>query len=304
MRPSILIVEQEGGTITRILHNLEHTQAFVASTSDVALQLALREMPSLIILDRMFPNMDAYQLIRKIRDHPKSLHIPLIVVSSIASLTDEIHAYELGADSYIVSSRPDQLLALVRRHLRRIEQSALSPLTRLPSGVQLEHALDYKLQGANPWSLLYLDLDNFKAFNDTYGFLIGNNMILLVSTICWNVVHEFGNSDDLVGHVGGDDFIIVTTPDREPLLCTQITERFSAESAFLYFQEDLDNCSIRGVDRKGRSCRFPLISLSIGVVSCCSCTSDEVGVLAAEAKHHAKYLSKLLLADPFAQKSV
>ncbi len=304
MRPSILIAEREGGNITRILRNLEQTQTFVASTSDAAVQIALQEMPSLIILDRMLPNMDTYQVIQQIRAHPKSIHIPLIVVSPKASLTDEIYAYELGVDSYLVSSCPDQLLALVRRHLRRIEQSTLSPLTRLPSGVQLEHALDYKLQGLAPWSLLYLDLDNFKAFNDTYGFLIGNDMIILVGTICWHVVHEFGNSDDLVGHVGGDDFVIVTTPDRESFLCTQIVERFSTESAFLYCQEDLVNGSINGVDRKGRSCRFPLISLSIGVVSCRSCTSDEVGALAAEAKHHAKYLSKLLLTDPFAQKSL
>lgn len=293
---SILVVEGEG-FIARLLEEhlgLEGYHTDMVLNGDDAVQFALREMPSLIILDIMLPGVD-YGVIQRLRDHPKTMHIPIIVLSAYSSLSDKVRAYELGVDSYLVKPySPDELLAHVRRHLRRLQQSSLSPLTRLPGGLQLERAIDYKLHSSGPWSVLYLDLDNFKAFNDAYGFMIGNDMILLVGDICQRVVYESGNVDDFVGHVGGDDFVIVTTPDREKVLCSRIIALFNDESALLYRQEDLERRSISGVDRKGRPYQFPLVSLSIGIVSDqlrCSRNVDEVGTLTAEAKRLAKQSS-------------
>ena len=119
-------------------------------------------------------------------------------------------------------------------------------------------------------------------------------MILLVSRICQRVVYEYGNADDFIGHVGGDDFIIVTTPDRARILYRHILARFKEESASLYHREDLERGSISGVDRKGRPYQFPLVSLSIGVVSGQvrnPQSLEEIGPLAAEAKRNAKQSS-------------
>ena len=152
-------------------------------------------------------------------------------------------------------------------------------------------AINYKLGKMKPWSILYLDLDNFKAFNDVYGFLAGNDMILLVGRICQNVVYKYGNSDDFVGHVGGDDFVVLTTPDRVNTLCMQVTAGYKEESTTLYRPEDLRCGSISGVDREGRPYQFPLVSLSIGVVNnqiYMPHSIQEVSYLAAEAKRHAK----------------
>ena len=291
---SILVVEGEG-FIARLLEEhlgMEGYQTVMVLNGDDAVQFALREMPSLIILDIMLPGVDGYGVIQRLRDHPKSMHIPMIVLSSYGSLNDKVRAYELGVDSYLVKPySSDELLAHIRRHLRRMLQSSLSPLTRLPGGLQLERAIDHKLHSSGPWSVLYLDLDNFKAFNDAYGFMVGNDMILLVGKVCQRVVYELGNVDDFVGHVGGDDFVIVTTPDREKILCKHILERFNEESALLYRQEDLERGSISGVDRKGRPYQFPLVSLSIGIVSDqlrFACNTEEVGTLTAEAKRRAK----------------
>src|SRR5205085_4157213 len=129
------------------------------------------------------------------------------------------------------------------------------------------------------------------AFNDAYGFLAGNDMILLVGRICQNVVYKYGNSDDFVGHVGGDDFVVLTTPDRVNTLCMHVTARYKEESTTLYRPEDLIRGSISGVDRKGRPYQFPLVSLSIGVVNnqlCRPHSIQEVSYLAAEAKRNAK----------------
>ncbi len=291
---SILVVESEG-LITKLLVDAPEIDGFkiitVFNCKD-ALLYALRNIPILIIVDFLLPGLDGYDLIRTLRDHPKSMHVPIVVVSPRNSLADKVRALDLGVDSYITSPfNGDELLAHVRRQLRRGQQSFLSPLTRLPGGLQLERAIDYKLSTEDPWSILYIDLDNFKAFNDVYGFLAGNHMILLVSHICQRVVLEHGNADDFVGHIGGDDFLIVTTPDRATILYRQILELYKRESITLYTPDDLSRGSIIGVDRKGRPYQFPLVSLSIGIISDqvqIPHNVNEIGTLAAEAKRNAK----------------
>lgn len=291
---NILVVEDER-LIARLLKEtleIEGYETVTVLNGEDAVQFALRETPHLILLDILLPGIDGYEVIRRLREHPKSMHIPIIVLSAFSSPSDKARAFELGVDGYITKPfNVDELLACVRRQLRRTQQSSLSPLTRLPGGIQLERAITYKLNSGDPWSVLYLDLDNFKAFNDVYGFLAGNTMILLVAEICQRMVHEYGNTDDFVGHIGGDDFVILTTPDRVKTLCRSILACYKEESAPLYHREDLERGSINGVDRKGRPYQFPFVSLSIGIVSNQmrnSCSIEEIGPLAAEAKRHAK----------------
>ncbi len=298
---SILVVEREKVIAQIIMDHLGHEgyQVTVVLNGDGAVQCALREIPSLVILDVTLLEGDCYRIIQRLRNHPKCMHIPIIVISARASLSEKIRAYEVGVDSYLTKPlNLGELFAHMRRHLRRMQQSSLSPLTHLPGGIQLECALDAKIRSRDPWSVLYLDLDNFKAFNDVYGFLAGNDMILLVGNICQDVVYEYGNVDDFVGHVGGDDFVIVTTPEREKFLCGRILARYKEESKLLYRREDLECGSINGSDRRGRPFQFPLVTLSIGVVSdrfhCSPHAVDEIGSVAAEAKRRAKQSSNNL----------
>ncbi|MBV9710826.1 MAG: diguanylate cyclase [Ktedonobacteraceae bacterium] len=299
---SILVVEGEE-LISSLLNDelaSEEYHTVGVLNGDDAVQFALREVPLLVIFNLSPSAMDSYEAIRRLRSHPKSMHIPIILLSSSSSVTLKVHALEAGVDNYIFNPAPsgplplevvDELLACVRSQLRRAQLCSLSPLTLLPGGLQLERAIDSKLNSADPWSILYLDLDNFKAFNDVYGFLAGNNMILLVGHICQRVVYEDGNTDDFIGHVGGDDFVVVTTPDRSYTLCRNILARYKQESTLLYRQDDLERGTISGVDRKGRPYQFPLVSLSIGVVSSQGRrlhSTDEIGTLVAEAKRHAK----------------
>jgi diguanylate cyclase (GGDEF)-like protein len=291
---NILVIEDER-LIARLLKDIlevEGYQAISIFNGEEAVQFALRDAPQLIILDIMLPGIDGYEVIRRLREHPKSMHIPIIVLSAYSSPTDKAHAFDLGVDGYITKPfNADELLACVRRQLIRMQQSSLSPLTLLPGGLQLERAINYKINGVDPWSILYLDLDNFKAFNDVYGFLAGNSMILLVGQICQQVARDHGNVEDFVGHVGGDDFVVVTTPDRVKILCYQILIRYKKESQALYHPDDRERGTISGVDRKGRPYQFPLVSLSIGVVSSqfhYPHSLEEIGALAAEAKRRAK----------------
>jgi len=284
--------------IARLLKEIleiESYQVTIVLNGEDAVRFTLHETPQLIIVDMMLPGIDGYEVIRRLRNHPKIMHIPIIALSALGEPIDKIRAYDGDVDGYITKPfNTDELLARVRRELRRTQQSYLSPLTGLPGGLQVVRAINYKLSSSDPWSILYLDLDNFKAFNDVYGFLTGNEMILLVSSICQKVVYEYGNTDDFVGHIGGDDFVVVTAPDRANNLCMHISNRYKEESALLYRSEDLRRGSISGVDRKGRPYQFPLVSLSIGVVNNQQCkpyTIQEVSYLAAEAKRNAKQSS-------------
>ena len=294
---SILVVEREETTTWIIQDYLgrEGYQVTTVLTCDEAVQYALREIPHLVILDVVLLGVDYYRIIQRLRSHPKCMHIPIIVISARASLSEKIRAYEAGVDSYLTMPlNPEELLVHIHCQLRRMQQRTLSPLTRLPGGVQLEWALDTKIRSLDPWSILYLDLDNFKVFNDAYGFLAGNDMILLVGNICQRVVYEYGNVDDFVGHIGGDDFVIVTTPEREKTLCRHILALYKEESTLLYRQEDRKRGSISGIDRNGHLFQSPLVSLSIGVVSDrfhCSHAIDELSPVTAEAKRRAKQSS-------------
>jgi diguanylate cyclase (GGDEF)-like protein len=295
--PSILVVENEN-VITREIQaklGCDGYRTILLFDGDDIIQCVLREIPSLVILDATLVGCETARIIQRLRDHPKCMHIPIMVVSAQVSLREKIHAYEIGVDSYLVKPlNLEELLAHTKRHLMRMQQSTLSPLTYLPGGLQVEHVLENKICSREPWSILYLDLDNFKAFNDIYGFLVGNGMIMLVGNVCQEVVYEYGNADDFVGHIGGDDFVVVTTPDREKLLCHHILTRYKQESIVLYHRSDLERGTISGVDRKGRPFQFPLVTLSIGVVSdysCCTHAVSEISYLTAEAKRRAKQSS-------------
>jgi diguanylate cyclase (GGDEF)-like protein len=290
----ILVVEDEQ-LIARLLKETLQIEGYNAVTvlnGEDAVQFALCETPHLIILDLMLPGIDGYEVVRRLHTHPKTMHIPILVLSALGEPKDKVSAFEVGVDDYITKPfHTDELLARVRAQLRRVEQNFLSPLIGLPGGFQVEVAIKYKLNSMEPWSMLYLDLDNFKAFNDVYGFLTGNDMIRLVGRICQRVVRQYGNPDDFVGHVGGDDFVVVTTPERAQILCRHICDQYKEESIAFYRPEDLRRGSISGVDRKGRSYQFPLISLSIGVVNnqiWQPHSIQEMSYLAAEAKNHAK----------------
>jgi diguanylate cyclase (GGDEF)-like protein len=290
----ILVVEDEqliAGLLKETLQ-IEGYNAVTVLNGEDAVQFALYETPHLIILDLMLPGIDGYEVVQRLHTHPKTMHIPIIVLSSLGEPKDKISAFDVGVDDYITKPfHTDELLARVRAQLRRVQQNFLSPLIGLPGGFQVEVAIKYRLNSMAPWSMLYLDLDNFKAFNDAYGFLTGNDLIRLVGRICQRQVRKYGNLDDFVGHVGGDDFIVVTTPERAHILCRNICDQYKEDSIAFYRPEDLRRGTIIGVDRKGRPYQFPLISLSIGVVNnqfWQPHSIQEMSYLAAEAKYYAK----------------
>jgi len=177
--------------------------------------------------------------------------------------------------------------------LRNLEEKNLetSPLTRLPGGVSIEKVLDNRINTQTPFGFCLMDLDNFKAFNDRYGYAKGNQLIKSTAMTIQKVVSEFGAEDDFVGHIGGDDFVLISTPERCGKICDEIISDFNKNISEYYNPEDNTRGYIVGEDRQGKRTFFPLASISIAVVTDSEKKIDsfiKVGEIAAELKEYAK----------------
>ena len=258
-------------------------------------RLAQDRAPSLILIDLAMPRMDGYEAIRQLRNDTRTAHVPMLILTARTDAKDIVIGFETGADDYIAKPFDIiELLARVKSHLRRSAQRpVLNPLTGLPGGVLLTQAIRDRLACKRPFALLYADLDNFKAFNDIYGFSRGDQAILFVASTIQRVMAAHGAAEDTIGHIGGDDFAILTTPDRAELICRALISTFDEEVLQLYDPEDRQRGYISGADRYGILRRFGLMSISIGVVTTHRrgfSDQESLTRVAAEMKHHAKAL--------------
>ncbi len=189
-----------------------------------------------------------------------------------------------------------EAFAMMASRLQNLEEMYLdaSPLTRLPGGVAIENILKKKIAQQKLFAFCLMDIDNFKSFNDHYGYAKGNELIQNTAAIIEKAVLTHGNSDDFVGHIGGDDFVVITTPDHCIKICEIIVEQFDATTPDSYSPEDRNRGFIIGENRQGQEVKFPLASLSVAVVSNQTRPLEnhiQVGEIAAEIKEHAKSLS-------------
>lgn len=166
----------------------------------------------------------------------------------------------------------DNLEQHIRAMMRKIQESQqlcldASPLTRLPGNIAIEQVLKEKMDKGEKFALCYIDLDDFKAFNDRYGYARGSELIKLTGEIIYTAKHDHGDPEDFIGHIGGDDFVVITAPENVDIICPAIIAAFDRVVPDLYDEEDRQRGSFEGVDRYGVTRRFSLISISIAVVS-------------------------------------
>jgi GGDEF domain-containing protein len=183
------------------------------------------------------------------------------------------------------------------KRLRKLEEMYLdaSPLTRLPGGIAIENVLKKRLESGQPVAFCVLDLDNFKAFNDRYGYANGSEVIKETAKIIENVVKSRGTFEDFVGHVGGDDFVVITTPDHMREIAGEIISQFDQRVPEYYDADDRQRGFILGKTRQGIEMEFPIMTISIAIV-----TNEnrqlvnplEASEIAAELKDYAKTMPK------------
>jgi diguanylate cyclase (GGDEF)-like protein len=168
-----------------------------------------------------------------------------------------------------------------------------SPLTRLPGNMAIEQVLQGKMERGEKFALCYIDLDDFKAYNDRYGYAKGSDLIKMTGEVLYRAKDEYAETQDFVGHIGGDDFVLITSPDIVEQVCKAIISEFDSLISDYYHADDVEKGFIEGTDRYGVKRRFSVMSISIAVVSDVkrSFTSPiEIAKVATEIKDYVKSL--------------
>jgi diguanylate cyclase (GGDEF)-like protein len=268
----ILVVDDDADVARFIEVNLRAAgyEVHVASDGEEALAKAVEIRPDLILLDVMMPMLDGYEVAQRLRRDARTNSCSIIMLTAKALSADKVLGLSSGADDYIIKPfDPVELLARVRGTLRRArEMRALSPLTGLPGNIRIQEEIR-RLVGEEPqaFGVLYLDLDNFKAYNDHYGFVRGDRAIQATARLIAEVVNDLGAQNAFIGHVGGDDFVIIVPPHLAEPSAEALSKRFDEEVPRLYDPLDHERGYVEVEDRQGTLQRFPLLSVSIGGVT-------------------------------------
>jgi diguanylate cyclase (GGDEF)-like protein len=292
---SILVVDDDP-IIARLLEIELLSSGYtvqLASSGELALEIAQERRPDLILLDVMMPGMDGFEVARRLRSDPRTLPVSIIMLTATGLSANRLEGLNAGADDYIVKPfDTPELLARVKGVLRRAkEMRSQSPLTGLPGYVRIEEEIEHHIADSDEFAVLYADVDNFKAFNEHYGFDRGDDVLRHTGHMIRDVAEEIGGPSTFVGHVGGDDFVLVTTPGVAVALAEGIIERFDAAAPSYYEAGDRERGYIEVENRRGDLQRFAILSISIGIASSVRRAFThyaEVVAVAAEMKEFTK----------------
>ncbi len=240
-----------------------------ADSGAEGLARASTNQPDLILLDVMMPDVDGYEVCFKLRSNPATVNIPIVMLTALGEIGERVRGMQMGADDYITKPfDPRELRSRVDAHLRRSARDlSASPLTKLPGNPIIEQVLRARLASSEPLAAMYVDLTHFKSYNDEYGWLRGDDVIRMLGQQILDVVREIGGKDDFIGHVGGDDFVIITTPERAKPLAEDLIRRFDASIPQSYNEVDRARGYVEVTDRQGQPFHAPIATLAIAIVS-------------------------------------
>jgi PleD family two-component response regulator len=240
-KQTLLIVEDDLD-VAEMLAAYFNVQGYHVSTTDLgekAVDICRAKLPDLAILDIRLPDIDGYEVARRLRTTQRTQEIPIIFLTEKRNRSDRLHGLKLGADDYITKPFDVQELRLrVRNSLRRSVQGALTnPVTLLPDGALVDERLRECL-GGDGWALLIISLQNLDHFREDYGFIASDDILRAISLMIHNAVRQAGGSDDFVGHLHRQDFILVTSPAYVDGLEERIRTRLEQSIDYFYPLKD------------------------------------------------------------------
>lgn len=254
---------------------------------------ALRNIPTLIIIDEDNINRNIEELCSTIRSNEDNSITPIIVLSSNGDKEHRIEILKSSVEYYIRRPIDQDYLYYTIKNLTNLmyNNRRFSPLTGLPGNVQIHAELKKRLFNNECFALVYLDLDNFKAYNDVYGFIKGDEIIKFTAKTIVRNIHSLKDNNYFVGHIGGDDFVAIISPTNYDELCQNIIQDFDTNVLNYFTKEDRQKGYIEVANRKGILEDFPLTSISIGIVDVEPgrfFNILEIGEIGAQVKHLAK----------------
>ncbi|MCK5429892.1 MAG: response regulator [Anaerolineales bacterium] len=266
----LLVVEDDFdiANMLRIYFTGQQYDVDIAPRGSDALEKTRQNLPHLIILDIMLPDIDGFEVCRILRTNSRTSHVPIIFLTQKDERSDKLQGLELGADDYITKPFDIEELKLrVHRAITRAEQQSLTdPRSGLPSGRLIEEQLRriIRQQGC---ALMDIRLNHYQSFREVYGFVAGDDALRFTAMLMGEVVDDFGSPNDFIGHAGDDNFIIISTEEAIPEISQTLRTRFAEEVLTHYNFLDREQGYIVTVDESGNKKEAPLMTMAIGTVS-------------------------------------
>ncbi len=267
----ILVVEDDFdiSNMLRIYFTGQGYEVQVAPRGAEALTATRQQLPKLIVLDIMLPDMNGYDVCRELRTTTRTSHIPIIFLTQRDERSDKIAGLELGADDYITKPFDIEELKLrVQNAIAAAErQNQIDPRSNLPTGRLIEEHLRNLMHEEQDWTYIDMKINTFDPFTEVYGFVAGDEVVRFMALLIGEVIDAMGTSNDYVGHPGRDNFVLITHAQDGDKLKQNLAKRFNEEVKQHYSFIDREREYILAPTSDGGEKQTPLMSLSLGSVS-------------------------------------
>jgi diguanylate cyclase (GGDEF)-like protein len=291
----VLVVEDDPEVVaflSKLLNYLGY-EVFRVSDGAEALRWLCQKLPDVIITDILMPHMDGLRFCRALRRDPRTCLIPVIMLSARAELQERLEGFRAGADDYLV--KPFDVLELKARLesivLRSQREIWCNPISHLPGSPGIEAEVNRRLEQERPFAFAYIDIDDFKAYNDVYGYHAGDQVIKDLAGLLMEFSISSAFTEAFSGHIGGDDFIFLGAPAYLAAVLPRLLRRFDTAAPHYYSPEHREQGGIVAPNRQGETQFFPRMRLSVGVVSTAMRRIThyaQLAEIASELKHHVK----------------
>jgi len=272
-KPRILVVEDDFdiSNMLRIYFQSQGYEVAVAPRGGDALEMCRQQLPNIVVLDIMLPDIDGYEVCRQLRSNLRTSHIPIIFLTQKDERSDKIQGLELGADDYITKPFDVEELRLrVKNAIARATYESLTnPTTGLPSARLIEDQLRRLLRRDN-WGIIYIGIDRLEPFKDVYGFVAADEVLRYTAMVLGETADRIGTPEDFIGHIGGDDFLVITRKELIRPMVQDMTRRFSEGIVTHYDFRTRQQGYLVIRDDQGNEQRVGLMELVIGAI-----TSDD-----------------------------
>jgi len=217
----------------------------------------------------MMPEIDGWGVLRRLQSEHATAHLPVIFLSARGQTADKVRAFKMGAEDYLVKpfDHTELVMRVAKALERRAREASASPTTRLPGSSAIETEIERRLASGGAFAFCYIDLDNLKSFNDYYGYAKADGVIRQTGDILREVILRDGSPADFVGHIAGDDFVMITTPERVDRICRTLIESFDRLIPLYYNRVDRERGYIETNDRYGTMRKFPIMSISVAALT-------------------------------------
>lgn len=281
-------------------------EILAAENGKEVLEIVEEEKPDIFLLDVMMPFVDGFELCRQLKLDPRFESTPFIFITAKNTSEDIVRGFAAGAVDYVLKPFNEaEILARVRTHihlhevlmeLEQMRQLALdaNPLTQLPGNNSIMKAINDALNSGEDLSVVYADLDHFKALNDKYGFAVGDQVLRYTARAIVSAVEGLCGKGNMIGHVGGDDFVFIVPARQAREVAERIIQEFDRGILQFYDSQDVEQGGIKVADRSGKVRGFPVTTISLGIVELGGQGFThhlEVATVCAEVKSIAKNIS-------------